>query len=188
MRRGMTLIELVTGMGLMALLVLGSMTLHAGTMRSLQTTTSDVTMTDQTSRALRKVAENIRQAVSVTTGTGGTSITYNLPAISSFVDPVTGEKEVSMPPASDGINRGYTVNFSAGTVSDSQTGQVLVRDVCSYDPDPNSTLYNKAYVPFQLVTIGTYKGVTINIITRDAKGLNPRTVRMKTTTILRNAP
>jgi prepilin-type N-terminal cleavage/methylation domain-containing protein len=185
MRRGFTLIELLVGLGLVALLVLGSMNLLVGSLRSLQTTTTDVTMTDQTSRTLRKIAENVRSAVSVTI-TNGTTLTYNLPALASTADPVTGEREVAIPPTSDGVNRGYRVNFSDGTVTDLQTGKVLVRNVCSIDPDPQSTLYNQAYVPFQLVTIGSYKGVTINIIARDTSSRMVRTIRMKTTTILKN--
>jgi len=186
-RRGMTLIELVTGMGLMMLLVLGSMNLLTNSFKSLQRTTSDVTMTDQTSRSLRKLTEKIRPAVTVTITNSGTTLAYNLPKMVSSVDPVTGEYEEVVPVTSDGVAHGYAVNFSAGTLTDTQTGKVLIQNVCSYDPDPNSTLYNKAYVPFQISSIGTYKALTINLITLDATSGQSRVMRMKTTMILRNA-
>lgn len=180
--------ELVTGMGLMALLVLGSLTLMIGSMRSLQRTDNDTTMSDQNARALRKITENIRQAVSVSASTDGKTLTYNLPALAASADPVTGEHEVAMPPVSDGTTRTYVVNFTAGTLVDGQTGKVMVRNIYGKDTDPTSSLYNQAYLPFQISSIDVCKAVTINLVTRDVTSGQARTTRMKTTAILRNAP
>jgi prepilin-type N-terminal cleavage/methylation domain-containing protein len=188
MRRGFTLVEILISMGLMALLVLGSLSLFAGSMRSLQRTDSDVTMTDQNSRAMRKISETLRQAVLVTVTNGGRTIVFNLPALTNSVDPVTGEKEIAMPPVSDGVTRGYNVDFGSGTLVDIQTGKVLMRNIYSRDTDPSSTLYNQTYQPFQLSTVHNYKALTINLVTRDAATTPIRTTRMKTTAILRNVP
>jgi Tfp pilus assembly protein PilW len=188
MRRGMTLIELLTGMGLMSLLVLGSLTMLVGSLRSLQRTTNDTTMTDQNARAIRKIAENVRLAVSVTVSNNGKTLVYYLPTMTSTNDATTGEKEVVIPPVSDGVARGYTVDFGAGTVTDSRTGKVLVRNIYGYDTEPTSTQYNQAYQPFQVTSIDTNKALTINLVTRDATSGQARTVRMKSTTILPNVP
>ncbi len=187
MRRGMTLIELLTGMGLVMLLIVGSMNLFAGSLRSLQRTTNDVTMEDQNARALRKMTETMRSAMSVTISNNGNTVTFNLPKLSSTSDPVTGEKEYIVPPVSDGVNRSYTVHFDTGTVTDNQATRVMIQNVASTDPDPNSTNYHQAYVPFQITSIGVYKGITINLITLDKTSGQSRVVRMKTTMILKNS-
>jgi Tfp pilus assembly protein PilW len=186
MRRAFTLVELLTGMGVMALLVLGSLSLFAGSLRSLQRTTNDVTMTDQNARAVRKISENLRQAVSVTISNSGKTLTYSLPAMTASADPVTGEKEVVVPVTSDGLNRTYSVDFGAKTLTDSNTGKVIVRNVWNVDTDSNSTLYNLAYAPFELTKVGTRQALTINLITRDNTSGQVRTTRMKTTILLRN--
>jgi prepilin-type N-terminal cleavage/methylation domain-containing protein len=186
MRRGFTLVEMLTGMALMALLVLGSMTLFASSLRSLQRTDNDVTMTDQNARALRKVSETIRQSMSVTVTNSGKTVSFVLPAYSAAADPVTGEKEVIVPTVSDGVARGYSIDFGAKTLRDLQSGKVLVRNISAVDTDPTSTLYNQAYEPFQLTKIGTYNALTINLITSDSTSGQKRTTRMKTTIILRN--
>lgn len=186
MKRAFTLVELLIGMGLMALLVLGSLTMFASSLRSLQRTTNDVTITDQNARALRKISESVRNATSVTVSSSGLVLTYTLPKMTTAVDPVTGEKEVVVPPVSDGITRSYTVDFTAGTLRDSQSNRVMVQDICRVDPDAGSTLYNQNYQPFQISSIDTHKAVTINLVTRDATSGQPRIMRMKTTAILRN--
>jgi prepilin-type N-terminal cleavage/methylation domain-containing protein len=187
MRRGFTLVEVLLGLSLASLMVLGSMALFAGSLRSLQRTDMDVTMTDQTSNALRKVTETLRQAVSVMITNNGRTINYRLPAYSNSVDPITGEKELIVPPVSDGVMRYYNIDFGSGTLRD-QTGRVLVRNISGTDTDSGSTLYQSTYQPFSLVTIGTRKGLTMNLVTLNATGTPRRTVRMKTTTILQNVP
>ena len=186
MRRGFTYAELLVGMGLMALLVLGSMTMFASSLKSLKRTDKDVTMSDQSSRALRKITETIRQSVTVTVSDGGRKVTYYLPVMSGAADSVTGESEIVNPPTSDGIARTYTVNFTTGTIFD-ESGKVIVRNVAGKDNNRASSLYGSSYEPFTIGTIGTRKALTINIITRDDAGGQTRNMRMKTTAIIRNA-
>jgi prepilin-type N-terminal cleavage/methylation domain-containing protein len=188
LRRGFTLIELLVGMSLMAMLVLGSMTLFVGSMRSLQRTTNDVTMTDNSARSIRKIAETVREAVSATITNDGRTLSFNLPAMTAGVDPVTGEKEVAMPPASDGVARGYTIDFGAGTLKDTRTGKIIERNISPIDTDTHSSQYGQAYTPFQITTVGTTKALTICLITRDSTSGQQRTMRMKTSAILRNVP
>lgn len=186
-RRGFTLVELLTGMSLVALLVLGSMALLIGSLRSFQRTDGDVTMNDATSRSVRKITETLRSAVSVTITNNGRTLSYRLPALTNGVDPVTGEREVAIPPASDGVVRSYNVDFGSGRLTD-ETGRVLVRNISSRDTEPGSTLFNSAYEPFALVTIGSRKGLTVNLIASDSTSGRLRTARIKTSTILRNVP
>jgi prepilin-type N-terminal cleavage/methylation domain-containing protein len=188
MKRGFTLIELLVGMSLMAMLVLGSMTLFVSSMRSLQRTTNDVTITDKSAVNLRKVTEKVREAITVTVTNQGKTLSFNLPKFSASVDPITQEKEVAIPAASDGIARGYAIDFGAGTLRDTQTGKVLMRNIASTDVNTGSSQYGQAYEPFQITTVGTTKALTICLITRDSTSGQLRTMRMKTTTVLRNMP
>jgi prepilin-type N-terminal cleavage/methylation domain-containing protein len=187
MRRGFTLVELLSGISVMALVVLGSMTLLVNGLRSFNRTSVDVRITQQNAQAQRRISETIRQAMSVSISNGGATVNYTLPATSLIVDPVTGEKEHVQPLVSDGVARSFVVDWAAGTLKEMPSGRVLVRNITNKDPEAGSAQYNQAYVPFQLTTIGSYRAVTINLITRDTVSTQARWMRMKTTALVRNS-
>lgn len=185
-RQGFTLIELLTGMTVMGFVIVGTMTLLVTGMKSFKRTSYDVDITNQNSQALRRMSETLRQAMNVTITNNGTVISFNLPKMGA-VDVVTGEKEVQDPLTSDGVARSYTVNFSAGTLVEQPGGRVLATSIAATDPQVGSTQYNQAYVPFQLTTFGSYRAVSINLITTQRLVNEVRNMRMKTTAVVRNA-
>lgn len=185
-RAAFTLVELLTGMTVMMFVILGSLSLLVTGMKSFKKTTIDVDITNQNSQAVRRMSETLRQAMNVTISNSGKTITFNLPKMGG-VDPVTGEKEVQDPLTSDGIARSYTVNFTTGTVVEQPGGRTLVRALAATDPQQGSSQYGQAYTPFQLTTFGSYRAVSINLITTQTLVNDVRKMRMKTTAIVRNA-
>lgn len=184
--RGSSLVEVLTGAGLMMLVTLGAVGLLVGGLQSFSRTSSDLTMTYDNSQGLRRVGENLREAINVTISESGSKIVFNRPAFASTADAITGEKEYIYPFTSDGVTRGYQVNFANGTVTDLQTSKVIVSNVASKDPDKNSTSYNQAYTPFTLTTVGTRKAIVMNLICAEKVGGSTRYQRMKVTYVLRN--
>lgn len=170
----------------MMLVTLGAVGLLVGGLQSFSRTSSDLTMTYDNSQGLRRVGENLREAINVTISESGSKIVFNRPALSSTADAITGEKEYIYPFTSDGVSRGYQVNFANGTVTDLQSGKVIVSNVASKDPDKNSTSYNQAYTPFTLTTVGTRKAIVMNLICAEKVGGSTRYQRMKVTYVLRN--
>ncbi|MBI1756345.1 MAG: type II secretion system protein [Fimbriimonas ginsengisoli] len=169
-RRGFTLVEIMAGAVLFSLVFLGYGALLISGLKSFTRTANDVTVTNPNAQAMRRVADALRPGVNVTILNSGTKITFNNAALSSIVDPVTGEKEVATPIVSDGVARGYNVDFTAGTLTDLATNRVLVKNIIGTDPLPGSSQYNQAYAPFSFSTVGGYKAVTINLITQVGSG------------------
>lgn len=181
---GFTLMELMTGMGIMSFTLLVIVNLLIYGLRSFGKTTTDVSISQQNAQGMRRVSEMIRAAQSLSITNEGKKISFTLPKRASTTDPVTGEKEYVVPLVSDGVTRTYTV--SGGNLTD-QTGRILVRKIATTDPDPNSSQYNQAYAPFQLTTIGSRRAVTINFITQDQVNGAQRWARMKSTVLIRNS-
>jgi Tfp pilus assembly protein PilW len=185
-KRGFTLVELLSAMSTMTVVILGTMTLLVTGLKSFKKTSSDVDITNQNANAMRKISETLRQAINVTISNSGKTISYNLPQMGS-VDPVTGEKELTEPITSDGVNRTFNVDFSTGKLTQNPGNRVLVSNIASTDPQSGSSQYNQAYTPFQLTSIGSYRAITINLITTQTVVDNKRFMRMKSSTVVRNA-
>lgn len=185
-KRAFTLVELLTGMSILSLVLLGTMTLLVTGLKSFRKTTNDVDITNQNSNTLRKVSETLRQAINVTISNSGKTVTFNLPKVGG-VDPVTGEKELVEPIVSDGVSRSYVIDFTTGKLTENPGGRVLIKDIAAKDPLPDSSQYNQAYTPFQLTSIGSYRAVTVNLITSQKLVDQSRYMRMKTTAVVRNA-
>lgn len=186
-RRGFTLIELTVGMGMLMLVVLGCATLMVSGLQSLNKTSVDANLGNDNAQGLRRVSEAIRGAVWVSVSTDGRTLSYSLPRMSTTTDPLTGERELVDPPVSDGVVRRFVVDFTAGTLTDMQSNRVLVRNIAATDPQPSSSLFNQAYPPFQLTTIGSMRAVSINLITRANAAGQARWVRLKTSAVIRNS-
>jgi hypothetical protein len=185
-KRGSSLVEVMTGAGLMMLVTLGAVGLLVGGLQSFSRTSSDLTMTYDNSQGLRRIGENLREGINVTISESGSKIVFNKPAFSGSVDSITGEKEYIYPFTSDGVTRGYQVNFTNGTVTDLQSGKVIVSNIASKDPDKNSSSYNQSYTPFTLTTVGSRKAIVMNLICSEKVGGSTRYQRMKVTYVMRN--
>lgn len=181
---GMTLIELLVASATTMMLVLGACTLFFAASKQFYTTEADVDITQSNANGMRYVTQKIRQAMSLTITDSGKSVSYVMPAYSSYVDSTTGEYELVVPLTADGVARSFSV--SNGTLYDNKTGKALVKNIVLTDPDPTSSQYNQTYAPFTLTTVGSRRALTINLITQRNVSSSKRYTRMKTTVIIRN--
>jgi hypothetical protein len=187
-RRGFSVLELVVSMAIMMLVVLGSTALLLTGLRSFNRTTNSVTITQQNAQGMRRIAETLRGAIDITISEDGRRIEYSMPVLAGGVDPFTGEPELAIPLQSDGVLRGFVVNFQDGTLRELETDRVLVQNVTNMDPNPQSSQYGQVYSPFQATNIGSLRAVTINLITQLGTDYDRRSARMKTTVLVRNSP
>lgn len=185
-RNGFTLVELLAAMSTMTVVLLGTMTLLVTGLKSFKKTSTDVDITNQNANAMRKIGETLRQSMNVAITNSGKTISFNLPKMGS-VDPVTGETELMEPLTSDGVLRTYTVDFTTGKLTANPGNKVLVSNISPKDPQEGSSQYNQAYTPFQLTSIGSYRAITINLITTQNVVESQRFIRMKSSTVVRNA-
>lgn len=184
--RGSSLTEVVIGAGVMMLLTLGTMSLLVSGLRYTTRTSTDLTLAQKNAQGARWVSELSRGAMSATISESGTRIAFTLPAVSNATDNYTGEKELTVPPTSDGVARGFKVDFAAGTLKDTRTNRVLVKNITSIDPDPASSTYGQTYTPFIFSQVGAKKVIMIQLITKDTSAGSVRYQRMKNTVLLRN--
>lgn len=185
MRRGFTLVELMVGMTIMGLLIVGAMTVFSSSMRSFYKTKTDINLTTDNSLGMQRVADSLKPAYSMLIENKGLSVTFTLPLVSAVLDPTTYEHEYVDPLQSDGVSHTFIV--VDGQLIDKNDGRVLIDNIVLIDPEPKSSQYNQTYAPFQLTTIGSRRALTINFITQEEVLGEPRYVRMKTTVIIRNS-
>jgi len=185
-RRGTTIVELVTGTVLMMLITLGTMSLMVTGARYMTRTTTDLTLSGKNAQGLRWVSEYARASMSATISNNGKTVNFSTPSTSTTTDTNTGEKEFKYPIQSDGVTRGFSVDFGAGTMTDLHTGQIMVKNVTGIDPDPSSSTYGQAYTPFSFSMVGSHKVIVIQLITKQSVVGNVRYQRMKETVLLRN--
>lgn len=184
-RRGFTLTELLTSLGLMAFVLGAICSLFINSLRSFQNTTTDTNLNQSNAQGMRRLTETLRSAMSVTISADGKTLSYTLPKLTNAIDPQTGEKEYIIPLETDGTNRTFTVN-TAGELVDSVGNRKLMKKIRTTDPDTASSQYNQAYAPFSSTTIGSQRAITINLITAEDVMGKLRYARYKTTVVLHN--
>lgn len=184
-KRGMSMAELMVGIGIMALTTFSATSMFLFGLRSMQRTTTDVNLNQTNAQGMRRVVETLRSAMSTSISNDGKTITYSLPKVASANDPDTGEREYVVPRVSDGTTRMFYVTTS-GNLVESTSGKTLVKGIRLIDPDPNSSQYGQTVAPFSLVTLGSQKGITINLITSETVQGKLRYARMKTTVLCHN--
>ena len=77
--------------------------------------------------------------------------------MSTTTDPYTGEKEMAYPVTSDGVTRGFKVDWAAGTLTDLKSNKVIAKNIYYADPDPSSSTYGQGYQPFSFSMVGARK-------------------------------
>lgn len=184
-QRGFTLVELILAMFVMGWVIVGTFAVFKMTLDSYYGTRADIEMTDDNALAIRRVVDSMRGAFGVTVVNNGLTVQYSMPLLNGTVDATTGEFEIVHPVQSDGTIQSYSV--VNGQLVRDQDGYVLADNVVLTDPDPSSSGFNTAYVPFELTTIGSMDALKINLITEETVAGEPRYVRMKTTVLIRNS-
>lgn len=185
-KRGSSMVEVLMGAILMMLLTLGTMSLLVSGLRYLKRTDGDVVNSGKNALGLRYISEYARAANTATISNSGSQINFTIPAISATTDTYTGEKELVYPMQSDGVTRGFKVDWSAGTLIDLRSNKVIAKNIASIDPDPKSTTYGQTYQPFSFSMVGSRKVIVIQLITRQRIAGSTRYTRMKNTVLLRN--
>lgn len=183
-RRGFTLAELLASMIAMVIALTAVLALQMNASKSLNRMRSDLSVQGRSSQAMRRVADTLRQAMSVTLSSDGKTITYVLPKLTTTTDPVTGEKELFYPLTGDGVTRSFVV--SGTNLVSNPGGRILIRNLSATDPQAGSTQYNKAYNPFQSTTIGSRRAITITFICSEIANGKTRYARMKSTVLIQN--
>lgn len=184
-RRGMTLIELMTSIVFLSMVFLGFGAMMTSGMEQFQRQSNDATVTSGNAQNMRRITDALRGAMNISISGTGQTISFNNPKLASTLDPVTGEKELIVPLTSDGIARGYSVNFTTGQLTDTNSGRVLLRNVISTDPEVKSSQYGKVYTPFSFSTVGGQQVVVVNLITQTGQANYKRYQRFKTAVYLR---
>ena len=186
MRRGLTLAELMATLGTLLMALVGAFMVMLTGMKSFQRTQADVSVSQPNAQAMRRIADTLRGAMSVTISNSGRTITYLLPRVSASADSATGEREVVYPFVSDGVVRSFSVD-TAGRLVSQPDGRTLVRNISSTDPQQGSSQYNLIYAPFQSTTIGSRRAITITLISAESVAGTLRYARMKSTVLIQNA-
>ena len=184
-KRGFTLVELLVGMTIMGLLIIGAMTVFTASMKNFYTTRTDIDLTTENALGMQRVCDTLRGAYSMQINDAGTQVVYFMPRLTGFMDPITLEEELMDPIESDGVQLSYSI--VNGELIDDTDGRVLVENIVLIDPHPDSSQYNQVYDCFQLTTIGSRRALTVNFITSDNVLDSVRWTRMKTTVIIRNS-
>lgn len=182
--RGSSLIEVAVGTAVASIVLVGTMNVWASTLRNERSIQTSLDMSRDTSIALRRVMETIRNGTNVTITDGGRTLSYQLPRLAVGADPITGEREYQIPITGDGTVRRFRV--ANGQLTEDGRAGVILDGIVLTDPDPNSSQYRQSYAPFQMTTIGARQAVTINLITLENVGGRQRYVRLKTTVLARN--
>lgn len=186
-RRGYMLVEVLVGLGLLALLFIAGMSLFGTSLKSLRRTDTKLDLSQTNALALRKVTEEIRSAYSLDIEDEGRTIVYEMPDVMSNADPVTGEIEYKYPMVSDGIVR--TVYFEEGKlwyrVGDG-TPKVLADNIVGQDPDPESSYHGQDYPMFAFANVGAANGLKLIFITEDHVSGGKVYNRQTLTVFLRN--
>lgn len=184
-RRGFTLAELLATLVATTMALTGAFSLMLGGLKSLQRSQADVTVAQPNAQAMRRVADTLRSALSVTITNEGRTINYTLPLRSATADPVTGEREYVYPMVSDGVARSFIV--ANNRLTSQPDGRILLRDVTTVDPRPDSSQFNQAYAPFQSTTIGSRRAITVTLIALQQVAGESKYARMKSTVLIQNS-
>jgi hypothetical protein len=184
--QGSSIVEVVTGAGLMMLITLGTMSLLVSGMRYMTRTSTDLTLSGKNAQGLRWVSEYARGAMSAAITNSGKAVSFTVPALSGTTDTNTGEKELTYPVTAASGTRGFSVDFGAGTMTDLHMNKVIMKNISGTDPDPNSSTYGQAYQPFSFSMVGSRKVIIIQVITKQNIAGTTRYTRMKNTVLLRN--
>lgn len=185
-RLGFTLVEVMMGVGLTALLIVMALNVFTDAAASFHRTETRDTLSTQSSLAIRRIVEQLRSAAVVEIRDSGRTIVFEQPMLSANPDPTTGEYEYVDPMLGDGVQQ--TIYYQdRKLIFDDGSGRVVLADeVSATDPDPDSAYYNSAYPIFSSSSVGSTRGVRIMIVSSRITHRGLEYSRMSTTVLLRN--
>lgn len=186
-RRGFTLVEVMMGVGLTALLIVMALNVFTDAAASFHRTETRDTLSTQGALAVRRIVEQLRSAAVVEIRDNGRAIAFQQPLLSANPDPATGEFEYVDPLVGDGVVR--VIHYQdRKLIFDDGSGNemVLADEISATDPAPDSPFYNTAYPIFSYSSVGSTRGVRIMIMPSRMTHRGLEYSRMSTTVLLRN--
>ena len=177
-KRGMTLVETVTAAGLSVLTLVGGVACFMSGMMSWTKGVGAMDSISKSQDSVRLMAQQLREAMTVTVSTDGKTCTYTLPSkdsSGSYVLPLTADSTTrSFQLSSDGI-----LTQTVGS-----TTQTLTKNVLATDPSTNST-----YKVFNVNAGSVARQVVITLVTSKQGFRNNWTPsRSRESVYLRNVP
>ncbi|MEW5883331.1 MAG: prepilin-type N-terminal cleavage/methylation domain-containing protein [Armatimonadota bacterium] len=186
-RRGFTLVEVMMGVGLTALLIVMALNVFTDAAASFHRTETRDTLSTQNALAVRRIVEQLRSAAVVEIRDSGRTIVFEQPMLSANPDPTTGEYEYVDPMLGDGVQQAIYYQDRKLIFDDGSGREVVLADeVSATDPDPDSAYYNTAYPIFSNSSVGSTRGVRIMIVSSRMTHRGLEYSRMSTTVLLRN--
>lgn len=180
LKRGLTLIEVVTAAVVSTLVIVGAMTIFLAGMRDWTRGAQRMDAEIQSRQAMRGIASTLRGAMVVTVDADGQGLTFRMPK----VDPATGLYQ--SPVVWDGVTR--QIDFSSGKILLKETGKpdrVLATNVITTDPKNANAAY-KIFTP-GLGAITRQLTVKVVCVATNAQG-QQSLGRKRETIFLRNIP
>jgi len=185
-QKGATLVELMVGVSLTALLIVSGLTLFTEGLSSLHRTDTRLDLTQEGALAMRRITESLREACSIEISSDGRTLYYELPLRNTVPDPLTGEYEFVNPIVSDGIERSYyVINGTLYSQEGDKAPIALVSGISLKDPEKGSS-FSSPYPVFSFTSLGSLKGVRITLISEQKTPRRLEYSRMSSVVELRN--
>ena len=126
-RRGMTMVEVVTAASISTLVITGALTIFLSGMRDWARGTQRIDAETQSRQAVRAIASTLRGARQVVVAGDGQSLTFRLP-------PVSANGMYQATPDWDGVNRSLLYNNGNLIYRVAGSDRILARNVVVQDP------------------------------------------------------
>lgn len=179
-RSGLTMVEVLTASALSVMLVFTTLAVFLEGMSSWTRGQGRISAETQSQQAVRKISDELREAMSVTVEAGGNGVTYQRPMKDSNGD-------FLVPPTWDNVNRRIYYSDGRLMIQSGATSRVFVQNVIL--TDPKSTGGSTAYKIFTPALGTTVRSLTVMIatLTNGAKDEHV-TGRTREVVFLRNIP
>lgn len=181
-RRGVTTLEILIGLSLTAIVLLGGVIALLSTMHAWYRGEARIQVELASTQALQHIRDRLREAMSVSVDTDGRGITFRLPVRDS-------EGKYKLPPEWDGIERRIYVDANGKLISfDGERETVLLDDVVFTDRRGGQE--GPLYLPFTSGGGAIVRQVTVHLVTEKMLRAEGETAygRVRETILLRNTP
>lgn len=179
-RRGTTLVETVVATGLSTLAILGATLLFTSGSMIWMRGYGRIDAEATTHRAVREVAQELREAMMVTVDSNGLGLTYRLPVKDN-------SGNFTMPVTWDNVTRRIELEGTKLVITGGQTPHAICKGVILTDPQtPNG---NGSYKIFTAGAGSTTRSLTVMLVSSRTADYNKMaTARSRETIYLRNIP
>lgn len=179
-QRGFTVVELVTGAGVLTLVLLMGVNIMAMAYRSVHQGMQNATIENDTQYSIRYIAHRLREAAAVTVDSDGLGISFYAPAKDgngNYVTPLT---------PSSVEHRFY---YSDGKIYE-RLGDRTPKAVVDYamNSDPTTGQSGSSFRIFRASSSGVVRMITVLLVARRSTPSGYVTARVREAVYLRNIP